>query len=316
MSHPGAKLAGMKAHDVDRLFRTLAEAQQGLVGRHQVRGRGVSRQAVRCRLESPDWDLFTERVLRLVGMPRTAEQRAMAATLDAGPGAVLSHTSAAALWRLRGFDLDCLQVSRSRLGTDRPTALATVHTPMLLPEHHRTLHRDIPVTTLARTVVDLATTEHPNRVEVALHAALRVGLRWKDLETTAADLDGRGRAGVAVVRSLIERHHGRRPLGSGLEARVLRLLLAAGLPEPRRQVDLGGHDWEACVDFLYEDARLVVEIDGGWCHETPADVRRDKRRTAALAAAGFRVLPISEDLIRRSPDEVVRLVREARRRAA
>ncbi|MGI8686561.1 MAG: hypothetical protein ACR2MO_15980 [Acidimicrobiales bacterium] len=171
----------MKAHDVDRLFRTLADAQHGLVGRDQVRARGVSRQAVRCRLASPDWDLFTDRVLRLVGMPRTPDQRAMAATLDAGPNSALSHASAAALWPLRGFNLDQLHVSRTREGTDRPTALAIVHTPMLLPNHHRTHHRGIPVTTLARTVVDLATTEHPNRVEVALHAALRLGLRWKEL---------------------------------------------------------------------------------------------------------------------------------------
>lgn len=71
--------------------------------------------------------------------------------------------------------------------------------------------------------------------------------------------------------------------------------------------------WVASI--LYDDARLVVEIDGGWHHEGALDVRRDKRRSAALAAAGFRVLPLAEDLLRRDPAEAVRLVSEARRRA-
>lgn len=306
----------MRADHVDRLMRDLAEPQHGLVTRAQLRAGGVSRYAVETRLRSPDWVAVTARVLRLVGMAPTDEQRAMAAVLDAGPGAAASHTSAAALWRLRGFDLGTLHVSRPRGGTNRPTALAVVHMPRSLPGSHLTRRHGVPLTTLARTVVDLAGTEHPNRVEVALHAALRAGLRWPDLDATLAELDTTGRSGIAVAKRLAQRHRGRRPMDSGLEVRVLRVLIGAGLPEPRRQVELGGASWVGKVDFYYDDVRLVLEIDGSWCHESPADVRRDKLRAASLAAAGFRVLPLSEDLIRRSPDAVVRLVRDARRGAA
>ena len=230
----------------------------------------MSRDAVWHRLRSPDWEAVTPRVLRLVGMATTDEQRAMTAVLDAGPEAVVSHSSAAALWALRGFRIGRVEVSRPRRTADRPTTLALVHTPRLLPPHHCTRAQGIPVTTLARTVVDLAATEHPARVEMALHAALRRGLHWGDLDATVNELDARGRRGIGVVRALTDRHRGRRPLDSGLEGRVLRALTAAGLPEPRRQVDLGGDGWAGRVDFLYDDVRLVLEVDGGWCHESPA----------------------------------------------
>lgn len=293
------------------MMRAWAEAQHGVVGRDQLRAAGVPRQAVAQRLRSPDWEGITTRVLRLVGMPVTDEQRAMAAVLDAGPGAVVSHSSAAAVWGLPGFDLRRVRVSRTRATTDRPTALAAVHHLRSLPDHHRTRRAGIPTTTLARTVVDLAATEHRARVELALHAAVRIGMRWSAVEEVVEELGARGRAGVATVRSLLPANRGRRPLGSGLEGKVLRILAGAGLPEPRRQVDLGGDEWVGRVDFLYPDQRLVLEVDGAWCHEGALEVRRDKRRTAALAAAGYRVLPLAEDLVRNSPHEVVRLVRHA-----
>ena len=297
-------------------MRRWAGAQHGLVTREQLRGAGASRQAVSRRLHSPDWVSVTPRVLRLAGAPPTVEQRALAAVLDAGGGAVVSHASAAALWRLPGFDLRTIELSRPRTGTDRATSLATLHHPRLLPDAHRTRRSGVPTTTLARTVVDLGRTEHADRVELALHAAVRLGLRWADAEAIVVELQRRGREGVPVARSLVAAHRDRRPLGSGLEARVLRLLASAGLPEPRRQVDVGAGDWVGRVDFLYDDVRLVIEVDGCWHHEGVLGVRRDKRRTAALAAAGFRVLPLSEDLIRTRPDVVVELVGDARRLTA
>lgn len=308
-------LAGMDARTLDRRMRAVARVQHALIGRDQLRGEGITRQAVLRRLRSPDWEALTARVLRLVGSPATAEQWAMAATLDAGPGTVLSHGSAAGLWGVPGFDLRHLHVSRTRSGTRRPTALAVVHQPSSLPAHHRAVRHGIPVTTLARTVVDLAVSEHATRVERAAHAAVRMGVRWSAFEGVLAEL-GDGRPGSALIGSLVAANRGRAPLGSGLEGTVLRLLASAGLPEPRRQVDLGGHEWIGRVDFLYEEQRLVIEVDGAWCHEGALEVRRDKRRTAALVAAGFRVLPLAEDLIRNAPAEVVRLVRDALRGAA
>lgn len=304
----------MHGRALDEWMRGRAGAQHGLVGRDELRAAGASRTAVGHRLRSPDWEALSERVLRLVGAPVTSHQVAMAGVLDAGAGAVVSHASAAALWGPPGFAVEPVHVSRDR-GSRRPARLATAHLPRLLPQRHVTTRHGVPVTTLARTVVDLAATEHPARVELALHAAVRGGLHWSDVERVVGELTARGRTGVPLARSLVERDSGRPPLGSGLEGRLLQILRVAGLPEPRRQVDLGAGDWVGRVDFLHDDVRLVVEIDGGWHHEGALDVRRDKRRSAALAAAGFRVLPLAEDLLRRDPAEAVRLVSEARRHA-
>lgn len=300
----------MDERTVDEVLRALAEGQHAVVARYQLRKVGITRDARRRRARSTDWEAVTDRVLRLVGSPGTDQQRAMAAVLDAGPGAVLSHASAAALWNLPGFRLDRLEVSRERRRSSRPAALAVVHHPLVLPAHHCTVRDGIPVTTLGRTVLDLASTEHSARFELAAHAAVRLGLTWEHLGSVHAELPP-VRPGTGVIRALLAANLGRPPLGSGLEGRVLRLLAAAGLPEPRRQVDLGAGDWIGRVDFYFPAARLVLEVDGEWWHDGALDTQRDRRRTAALEAAGFRVLRLPERLIRRSPDEVPGLVRAA-----
>ena len=222
-------------------MRDRAFAQQGLVGRDELRAVGASRQAVANRLRSPDWEEVTRRVLRLVGTAASGEQRAMAAVLDAGGGAVVSHGAAAALWGLPGFDLGAIHVSRRRGASGRTTALATLHHPGLLPPAHCGSRHGIPTTGLARTVVDLAATEHPARVELAAHAAVRLGVPWSALGQVLDEVGARGHPGTAAARSVLEAGSGRRPLGSGLEGRFLRLLPSAGLPEPRRQVDVGAN---------------------------------------------------------------------------
>ncbi|HET7489852.1 MAG TPA: DUF559 domain-containing protein [Acidimicrobiales bacterium] len=295
---------------LDEKMRELAGRQHAVVGREQLRALGATRQAARRREVSTDWEPVTRRVLRLAGAPVTDRQRAMAAVLDAGAGALLSHASAAALWGLAGFDLGRLEVTRARRGPNRSTSLARLHHPIRLPAHHATERDGIPVTTLARTVADLAATEHVLRVERAAHAAVRMGLTWAALAAVHDELPAH-RPGIRAMRALLAANAGLAPLGSGLEGTVLRLLADAGLPAPRRQVDLGGDDWIGRVDFYFGEARLVLEVDGQWCHAAPPDVLHDGRRTAALEEAGFRVLRVPEAMVRDTPGEVARLVRRA-----
>ena len=305
----------MDALELDRLMRRLAIRQHSLVSRDQLPADDSGRRAARRRIASPDWEEITDRVLRLVGSSPTDLQQVMAAVLDAGRGAVASHRTAAGIRGLCGFGRRVLEVSRPR-DSARPTKLAHLYRPRFLPDHHVTVHDGIPVTTLPRTVVDMAATEHPGRVEVVAHAAVRAGMTWEQLATVAGEVGGRGVRGIAVVRKLVEDNIGRPALESGLEVRFLSLLRAAGLPEPRRQVNLGGEEWAGRVDFVDDQARLVLEINGARYHDGALERRRDDRRTAALVAAGYRVLPLSEDLIVNSPDEMLRLVVRARRTAS
>lgn len=157
--------------DLDLGLRALAERQHGVVGRRQAHELGADRHHLRRRLESPDWEAVTPVVMRLVGVRRTFRQRCMAAVLDAGAGAGVSHESAAALWRLPGFSPGPMHVSRP----SGRSALATVHR-TVLPDGHARRVENIPATDPARTIFDLAGVLHPNRTERALDNALARGL--------------------------------------------------------------------------------------------------------------------------------------------
>ena len=301
--------------ETDEVMRRLAGAQHGLAARSQLAAAGVPSSAVRRRLAQGTWRALSPRVVGLAGAAASGEGRALAAVLDGGPGTVASHATAAWLWGLPGFDGAEVHVSRSRPARSRGAGvLGVVHHPASLHPAHCTAVRAVPVTTLVRTVFDVAAMVHLERAERVLQAALRRGLAWPAVAAHLAETARRGRGGTVAMRALLDRHGGRPPLGSGLELEVLRLLEDGGLPEPRRQVDLGGGAWAARVDFLYDDVGLVVEVNGAWSHTSPLDVERDQRRTARLVAAGYAVLPITEAQVRDRPAEVVLLVREARAR--
>src|SRR5207248_4371193 len=96
---------------LDDALRELAERQHALVSREQARELGTTRKSWHGRVAGPDWDLVTRRVMRLVGAPWTPERPIMAAVLDSGPGTAASYRTAAALWRLPGFDMNVIECS-------------------------------------------------------------------------------------------------------------------------------------------------------------------------------------------------------------
>src|SRR5688572_5315371 len=176
-------------------MRALAERQHGVVTRRQGRALGASRDQLRRRVESGTWENVSLSVLRLVGSHRTFRQRCMAAALDAGAGAAVSHESAAALWRLPGFRSGPLHVSRP---AGRST-LATVHRTHV-PETHVRLFERIPVTSPARTIFDLAGVLHPGRTERALDNALARGLTTTEaLHRVTEELVRPGRPGSSLM---------------------------------------------------------------------------------------------------------------------
>lgn len=307
----------MQSADLDAALRSLAEAQHGAVGTGQARAQARSRAAYRSRLRSTSWVRETPLVLRLAGSPRTFSQRCMVAVLDAGEGSAVSHVAAAALWGFPGFSPGEIHVSRARGRNGRKSTLATLHEPRLFPAHHHTVRNGVPVTTVARTVFDLAGCVHPLRAERALDnvvARKMVGL--DELRSVAFELLEHGRTGSALMRQLLDdRGAGYLPPASGLEARFFAMVIAAGIDVPEVQVDLGAEVWVGRVDFYFRRARLVVEIDSERHHTSKLDAAADADRDAAMRAAGFRVLRISETELDR-PLEVVAAVRGALSSAA
>jgi very-short-patch-repair endonuclease len=299
---------------VDYWLRALAESQHGTVSWEQARGLGFSRAGLHRRRNRGEWVDATPRVLLLHGAPASAQQDAMIAVLDAGPGAFLSHHSAAGLWSLPGFRLSDLHVTRPRDGARRVSRRAALHSCRVVHGSHVTVQDGIPVTTPARTIFDLAALVHPLRVKRALETAwskrLLDGVRMAGV---LDDLGKRGRAGTTIMRELLaDRGPDYIPPDSGLESRFNDILVRDGQRPMERQVHVGGETWLGRVDFYDREARLIVQIDSARYHSALVDKQADDAQTAALKNAGFRVLRFSDFEVWYCAAEVAAKVRRAR----
>lgn len=232
----------------------------------------------------------------------------MAAAIDAGGGAVVSHETAAALWRLPGFAAGAVHLTGAVGRWANRSTLATLHHSCSLPDGHLRLFEHIPVTSPARTIFDLAGVLHAGRTERALDSALARGLTSVRALLDVADaLARQGRPGSAVMRRLLaERRATYRPPESNMEARFESIVKGAGLHAFVRQRDVGGDQWIGRVDYLDPDRRLIVEIDSDLHHSSLLDEAADARRDEALASAGYTVLRIREHDLWHRPDDVVR----------
>jgi len=211
-----------------------------------------------------------------------------AALLASGPAAAISHGSAARLWNLRGsIGAIHLTVPRSRDG--HPGLI--VHRPRTFPLADMVEREGLEVTTVARTLLDLAAREPLGRVEQLLHEAgvQRVLDVHSIHETCARNADHRGRRKLEAAL-----HAEVAPSRSGLERAFLELCQSGGLPAPV----VNGHLWTGDrleeVDFHWPSARLVVEVDGARYHSSRWRRRRDAEKTLRLEAANWRVRRFSE----------------------
>lgn len=228
---------------LDDDLRALAERQHGAVARHQAHELGATASGVRGRLEGPAWEAATPRVLRLLGAARTPHQRLMVAVLDAGHDAVVSDTSAAALWGLPGFGYGAVHLSRQQGRSGRrPLGGARLHRPRLLPPTHVTRRDLVPVTTLARTLFDLAAVEHPARVARLVDTVVaRAPSVLATLHDMLHELGARGREGVASMREVLAE----RPPGSVPRPAAPRHAWSRSWPRPARRPSTVRSTWAA-----------------------------------------------------------------------
>ncbi len=161
----------------------------------------------------------------------------------------------------------------------------------------------IPVTTPARTLLDLGAVVPMETVESALEDALmRRLVGFALLTATLERLGGSGRRGAAVLRALVEeRDPATAPTQSVLEDALLRVLRRGGLPEPVRQYEVGG----VLLDCAYPEVRLGIEADSRIWHGGRLDVQRNSDKANLLLAHGWRVLHFTCGDIRRRAEYVV-----------
>jgi hypothetical protein len=160
-----------------------------------------------------------------------------------------------------------------------------VHRTRSLPSEEVTIHDGFPVTTVARTIVDLAGCLRPVELERAVETAERLGLfDLRAVERACAR--GSGRAGVRVLRALLTTWREPPLARSELEREFQVGCEQRALPLPSFNVMVHGQE----VDALWEEQGVVVELDGWEYHRTRAAFERDRARDATLVAAGYRVL--------------------------
>ncbi len=156
--------------------------------------------------------------------------------------------------------------------------------------------------------MDLAGTVPPAQTERAIDNCLSAGLvSPAALEAAVLELARPGRHGIALLRRLLdERGPGYVAPTSELEARFLRLVRAAGLPEPVRQPNVGDADgWAGRADYAYRPIRLLIELDSRRHHMSKLDFEADRDRDNRRVAAGWRPVRFTFDQITRHPADVI-----------
>lgn len=293
----------------------LASGQHGVVSRRQLAKRGMTRSAVAHAVRSRRLEWLSPRVLRVVGSAETPHQRATAAVLDASDGAV-ALASALALWDVPGWKLTPVHVITGRRPHRGSPHLGIVHSTLRLDPSHVTVVDHVPVTTPARTLLDLSLRLRAPKLEDLCDDLLR--RRVMSLQSFHAVVAGLpelgGPAGWLVLRRLAAaRPEGYRPTGSKLERRFEEILERAGEAPFERQVDLGDDEgWIGRVDFADRRLKVIVEVQGETFHSSLSDRRRDAERFRRLRAAGWIVVEVTEDEIFRTPELVLDRVRSAR----
>jgi predicted transcriptional regulator of viral defense system/very-short-patch-repair endonuclease len=267
----------------------LAGRQHGVVGRGQLVELGMGEDAIDCRRRRGSLHRIHPGVYAVGHRVLSREGWWMAAVLASGPGAALSHRSAAALWGLRS-DVERIELTVPR--DTRSTRDICRHRSSL-PGDEVTECDGVPVTTVPRTLFDLAAAGPPESVESALRES--EFLRLYDRLSLPLLLERYpGRRGSATVRACLARRRespGR--IRSPLEQRFLPFLDRHRLPRPQFNVVLEAGPKTYRVDCLWPASMQIVELDGWEGHGTRVAFREDRERDRRLRVAGYGVTRIA-----------------------
>jgi hypothetical protein len=234
----------------------------------------------------------------------------MAAVLACGDGAVLSHSSAAALWRIGREQGGPVEISLPSSSRRRHPGLRIHRRPSLNPKRDLTREYGIPCTTPIQTLIDMSLRLDRLGVERMINEADKYNLTHPPQLREALDARA-GEPGVAKLRYILDRRTFRLTREE-LERRFLPLAGQAGLPTPLT----GQFVDEFEVDFYWPELGLVVETDGLRYHRTPAEQARDRLRDQAHTAAGLIPLRFTHEQVRYEPDHVLRILAQTASRLA
>ena len=281
---------------LDRLVADLAEKQHGVVEHQQLLRLGLSATAIKRRLAAGRLHRIHLGVYAVGHRKLTARGRWMAAVLACGPGAVLSHQTAAALWNIRPSSSPALHVTVPTLDGRRRPGIK-IHRTRSLPAHEIGRRDGIAITSVARTLLDLTDVVGVPDLRKALERSEDV--RLLDLrEIQAVMAEHPGRRTKKLEQALDQADFGFKR--SPLESDFLALCKRFGLPRPEVNVEVAGHE----VDFYFRDQGLVVETDGWTTHGTRRAFETDRRRDIDYAKHGLQHIRLTHDRIAGEPADV------------
>lgn len=292
------------ARDAEQRVWAIAAGQYGLVTRAQMIRAGIGpdgvRRRVRCGRLRP-----LHRGVYAVGPVLHPRAREMAALLACGEGAVISHRSAAALWELCPAREGEVHVTTPDAQRGHRPGIRPYRTGRLLPDEHTSLD-GIPVTSPARTLLDLASQARGRELERAAARALRSGLVDHKAMTDQLRRHPR-RAGAGMLRALLAAGTDPALTRSKAEELFLDLIRRGRLEPPEVNATITGME----VDFLWRGRGFAVEVDGFTFHSTRARFESDRERDVALAVEGVQVIRITWRQLVSEPEAVLARVAQA-----
>jgi very-short-patch-repair endonuclease len=282
----------------DALIWEIAARQHGVVSRAQLIAAGIPAAVLDRRLRAGRLRALHRGVFS-AGPVVSVHARALAAAFACGPSAVVSQCTAAALWRIVPPAQDGADVTVNVAGGMRRRAGIRVRrVARLVPDEVTILH-GIPITTPARTLVDLADALPSHELERAVAEALALRLTTAARIQALVDRYPRQRP-TSRLRTIL---HGQATRGvprSKVEALFVALLRRSRIGLPEVNVIVCGFE----VDFFWRGEGLVAEVDGYAVHAPRRRFEGDRRRDAELAAAGLRVMRVTWRQINDEPEAV------------
>jgi very-short-patch-repair endonuclease len=272
----------------------LVRAQHGVIARPQLLELGMTPAAIRQRRQTGRLHEVHRGIYAVGRRELSRHGELMAAVLACGPGAQLSHQSAAELWRMRGRVEGPIDVA---VPGDAPRRRPGIAAHRCRHHRRRHLHR-IPVGDPISVLVDLAACLPTEEVEDAVNEADRLDLIRTHRLREALDGESK-RPGVGRLKAILDAQTFSRAQNA-LERRFLALVRTAGVPRPDTQRRLGRYR----VDFFWPELGLVVETDSLRHHRTAAEQAVDIGRDQAHARTGLRTLRFTHSQVFHRPDHV------------
>jgi hypothetical protein len=298
-----AASAELASGGTDAAIAFLAAHQHDMLARWELLALGVERGAIRARLAGKRLHPVHRAVYSLSPRVRTEAGAFIAAVLALGPDAVVARRGAGAHWGIRPSAGPRVEVISPR---SLPRRSRIVPVRALLPDDEWTIHDGIPVTTVPRTILDLAAVLPRAQLEQCLERA--EALRLRDT-LSVADLLTRypGARGSRKLRTiLVDEAIGGGITREELEAAFHLFVDECGFPKPEINAPLSIGPDSFVADFLWRKARLIVELDGYATHGTRQAFERDRRRDRRLQAAGWRPIRVTWRHLHREREELSR----------